>query len=98
MRSNAAFAQLLPRALTGGQAAKGAPAWPLLTDMSERDRAALKGAIEAALDSRGDVKPVDVVFEDGQPARRDGSPPAIHGALRAFLRFARRGTPAREAR
>jgi two-component system cell cycle sensor histidine kinase/response regulator CckA len=66
LRSNAAFAQLLPRALAGGQA--GAPAWPVLIDLNERDSAALKSAIEAALDSRGDVKPIDVVFEDASNA------------------------------
>ena len=38
LRSNAAFAQLLPRALAGGQA--GAPAWPVLIDLNERSTAA----------------------------------------------------------
>ncbi len=89
VRSNAAFAQLLPRALEGGQAGKGAPAWPLLADMSERDRAALKGAIEAALDSRGDVKPVDVVFEDaaaqGETGRIASSDPMTARSVRFFV-------------
>ena len=88
VRSNAAFAQLLPRALAGGQAGKSAPAWPLLTDMSERDRAALKGAIEAALDSRGDVKPVDVVFEDasqGETGRIASSDPMTARSVRFFV-------------
>ena len=89
VRSNAAFAQLLPRALAGGRAGKTAPAWPLLTDMSERDRAALKGAIEAALDSRGDVKPVDVVFEDaasqGETGRIASSDPMTARSVRFFV-------------
>ncbi|MFY9627769.1 MAG: ATP-binding protein [Methylocystis sp.] len=69
-RSNAAFARLLPQALQSGLAESegaGAPS-PLLSGMSERDRAALKAAIDAALDSHGDVKPVDVVFEEGSGA------------------------------
>ena len=59
LRSNAAFAQLLPRAL----AARTDDAWPLLADLNERDAAALRSAVEAALDSRGDLKPIDVVFD-----------------------------------
>ncbi len=62
-RSNAAFARLLPRA--HGQGVDGSP-WTVLTAISERDRAALKTAIEAALDNRGDVEPVDVTLEDGE--------------------------------
>jgi two-component system cell cycle sensor histidine kinase/response regulator CckA len=61
----------------------------LLTDVSERDRAALKGAIEAALDSRGDVKPVDVVFEDasspGETGRIAASDPMAARSVRFFV-------------
>ncbi len=64
LRSNAAFARLLPQALKSGQG----DAWPVLAGMTERDRAALKEAIGAALDCRGDIKPIDVVFEEGSGA------------------------------
>ncbi len=70
-RSNAAFARLLPQALQKGQDDKeaGSASWPLFMGMTKRDRAALKAAIEAALDSQGDLKPVDVAFEDGAGVR-----------------------------
>jgi two-component system, cell cycle sensor histidine kinase and response regulator CckA len=69
-RSNGAFARLLPQALQKGAADTeiNESSWPILAGMSQRDRAALKKAIEAALDSRSDVKPVDVAFEEGSDA------------------------------
>ncbi len=89
LRSNAAFAQLLPRVLAGGQGGEGAPSWLLLNDMSERDRAALKSAIEAALDSRGDIKPVDVVFDEGpgvgETGRIASSDPMTARSVRFFV-------------
>jgi two-component system cell cycle sensor histidine kinase/response regulator CckA len=63
--------------------------WPILAGMSERDRAALKVAIEAALDSRGDLKPVDVVFEEGPsqsgPGRIASSDPMKARSVRFFV-------------
>jgi two-component system, cell cycle sensor histidine kinase and response regulator CckA len=69
-RSNAAFARLLPQALqkAGDGDEDAASPWPLFTGMSARDREALEGAIEAALDGRSDIKPVDVGFEEGSGA------------------------------
>lgn len=63
--SNAAFARLLPQALKGGGD------WPVLAGAVERDRAALREAIAAALDNRGDVQPVDTALDenDGLPTR-----------------------------
>jgi two-component system cell cycle sensor histidine kinase/response regulator CckA len=66
-RSNGAFAHLLPYALKNGAGKDGAN-WPLLIGLGERDRAALKAAVEAAFEGRGDVKPVDVAFEEGSGA------------------------------
>jgi len=63
-RANAAFARLFPHALKA-PAAKGDAGWPLLDGVGERDRAALRGAIVAAFEGQGDIKPVDAVFEDG---------------------------------
>jgi two-component system cell cycle sensor histidine kinase/response regulator CckA len=69
-RSNAAFAKLLPQALKGGRARAGGE-WPVLACVVERDRAALREAIAAALDNKGDVQPVDAALEenDGLPTR-----------------------------
>jgi len=67
LRSNAAFARLFPHALKAAGAKKEV-AWPLLSGMSERDRLALKAAVDAAVEGRGDVKPVDVVFEEDSGA------------------------------
>jgi len=76
VRSNAAFAQLL-RARWRAVGREIRSAWPL-PDRYERARSRrAQGAIEVALDSRGDVKPVDVVFEDAaSQGETDGSPPA----------------------
>jgi two-component system cell cycle sensor histidine kinase/response regulator CckA len=63
LRSNAAFARLLPQTMRGGES--GDASWPLLAGLNDIDRAALRGAIEAALDNRGDVKPVGVVYPEG---------------------------------
>ncbi|ATQ66709.1 MULTISPECIES: cell cycle histidine kinase CckA [Methylosinus] len=64
-RSNAAFAKLLPLAM------KGAVSWPILDGVVERDRPALREAVAAALDNKGDVEPVDAALEDseGRPMR-----------------------------
>jgi two-component system cell cycle sensor histidine kinase/response regulator CckA len=64
-RSNAAFAKLLPQSL------KGSAAWPILQCVVERDRAALRDAVAAALDNRGDVQPIDAALEEseGLPTR-----------------------------
>ncbi len=69
LRSNAAFARMFPRAIAAAQAKGEASAWPLLSGLSERDRAALKAAIDEALDSKGDVKPVDASYEEGAGPR-----------------------------
>jgi two-component system cell cycle sensor histidine kinase/response regulator CckA len=63
IRSNAAFAKMLPLAVKAGQSNAG-QGWTILSGVVERDRAALRAAIEAALDNEGDVKPADAAFED----------------------------------
>ena len=90
-RSNAAFARLLPRVQQKGPTEQedDNASWPILAGLSERDRAALKVAIEAALDSRGDLKPVDVVFEEGPsqdgPGRIASSDPMTARSVRFFV-------------
>ena len=69
LRSNAAFAKMFPQAIKDARAKGEGAAWPLLVGMAERDRAALKAAIAAALDSQGDAPPVDVGFEEGAGPR-----------------------------
>lgn len=66
IRSNAAFAKLLPQALKAGQSSNktGETDWPVLSGVLARDRAPLREAITAALDNRGDVRPVDAALED----------------------------------
>jgi two-component system cell cycle sensor histidine kinase/response regulator CckA len=66
-RSNAAFARLFPNVMKAA-GANNAAAWPLLAGVGERDAQALKAAVQAAVESRSDVKPVDVVFEEGSGA------------------------------
>jgi two-component system cell cycle sensor histidine kinase/response regulator CckA len=56
--SNAAFAKLLPTALQGKEG------WSLLVGLPERDSEALRKAIEAAIEGKSDVKPVNVSFDD----------------------------------
>ena len=63
LTSNAAFAKLLPQALKSGQGAAAAP-WSVLTGLGERDGAALRGAIEDAIEGKGEVRPINVVFEE----------------------------------
>jgi two-component system cell cycle sensor histidine kinase/response regulator CckA len=55
--TNAAFAKLLPQAL------KGKEPWALLAGLSERDAASLREAIDAAIQGKSDVKPVNVSLE-----------------------------------
>jgi two-component system, cell cycle sensor histidine kinase and response regulator CckA len=64
--SNAAFARLLPKALKSGQSKEP---WSLLAGLGERDAEALRKAIQDAIDGRGDVKPVNVSFEEGAGPR-----------------------------
>jgi two-component system cell cycle sensor histidine kinase/response regulator CckA len=69
IRSNAAFAKLLPRAIGAGQpagAAQEGKEWPVLACIAARDRAALRKAIAEAMDNKGDVQPVDAALEDGE--------------------------------
>ncbi|AZG76095.1 cell cycle histidine kinase CckA [Methylocystis rosea] len=63
LTSNAAFAKLLPQALKSGQGAAAAP-WSVLTGLGERDGAALRAAIEDAIEGKGEVRPINVVFEE----------------------------------
>lgn len=61
--SNAAFAKLLPQALKSGQGKAAAP-WSVLSGLGERDGVALRRAIEDAIEGKGEVRPVNVVFEE----------------------------------
>ena len=63
LTSNAAFAKLLPQALKSGQGQAAAP-WSVLTGLGERDGAALRAAIEDAIEGKGEVRPINVVFEE----------------------------------
>jgi two-component system cell cycle sensor histidine kinase/response regulator CckA len=63
LASNAAFAKLLPQALKSGQGGATAP-WSVLAGLGERDGAALRAAIEDAIEGKGEVRPVNVVFEE----------------------------------
>ncbi|MBM3654438.1 MAG: PAS domain-containing protein, partial [Alphaproteobacteria bacterium] len=63
LSSNAAFAKLLPQALKSGQGGAAAP-WLALAGMGERDGAALRAAIEEAIEGKGEVRPVNVMFEE----------------------------------
>jgi two-component system cell cycle sensor histidine kinase/response regulator CckA len=69
LTSNAAFAKLLPQALKSGQGKAAAP-WSVLAGLGERDGAALRSAIEDALEGKGEVRPVNVVFEEDGAASR----------------------------
>ncbi len=64
LSSNAAFAKLLPEALKAGHGKEGAP-WSVLAGLGERDGAALRKAIEDAIEGKGEVRPINVVFEEG---------------------------------
>jgi len=66
LRANAAFARLLPRVAKAAQGKGESAPWALLAGLAERDRAALKAAIEAAIDNKGDVHPIDAAFEDAE--------------------------------
>ncbi|RNJ50662.1 cell cycle histidine kinase CckA [Methylocystis hirsuta] len=63
LTSNAAFAKLLPQALKSGQGQAAAP-WSVLRGLGERDGAALRAAIEDAIEGKGEVRPINVVFEE----------------------------------
>jgi two-component system cell cycle sensor histidine kinase/response regulator CckA len=63
IRSNAAFAKLAPQVVKAGQS-NASQSWTILAGVVDRDRQALRAAIEAALDNEGDVKPVDAAFEE----------------------------------
>ncbi|MGJ0395721.1 MAG: cell cycle histidine kinase CckA [Methylocystis sp.] len=63
LASNAAFAKLLPLALKSGQGGAAAP-WSVLAGLGERDAAALRAAIEDAIEGKGEVRPINVMFED----------------------------------
>jgi two-component system cell cycle sensor histidine kinase/response regulator CckA len=67
IRSNAAFAKLAPQVVKAGQS-NPSQSWTILAGVVERDRPALRAAIEAALDNEGDVKPVDAAFENAGSA------------------------------
>ncbi|MBI3275587.1 MAG: PAS domain-containing protein, partial [Methylocystis sp.] len=67
IRSNAAFAKLMPQALKGGQHS-GEPGWSMLSGVIERDRCALQAALAAALDNKGDIQPVDAALEGAEGA------------------------------
>ncbi len=65
LRSNSAFARLAPAALKSGPG-NGGPA--LYHGIAERDHAALRSAIQAASEGRGDIPPVDATLE-GEAAK-----------------------------
>ncbi len=69
LTSNAAFVKLLPQALKSGQG-KEAAAWSLASGMGERDGPALRKAIEDAIEGKGDIRPVNVVFDEGASPSR----------------------------
>jgi two-component system cell cycle sensor histidine kinase/response regulator CckA len=62
VRSNAAFARLLPEALKGGT---GNEARAIYGGVLDRDRASLEAAIAAASESKSDIAPVDVSLRGG---------------------------------
>ncbi len=66
LRPNAAFARLAPGALKTGPAA-GRPS--IFSIVAERDRAALRAAIDAAAQGRSDIAPIDLSLEGEGPAR-----------------------------
>jgi two-component system, cell cycle sensor histidine kinase and response regulator CckA len=68
LRSNAAFARLAPAALKSG-AVGGGP--NVHSGLVERDRGALRDALAAAADGKGEIAPVDAALEsDGQRSAR----------------------------
>jgi len=84
--SNAAFAKLLPQALKAGP---GKESWALLAGLSERDAQSLREAIEAAIQGKSDVKPVNVSLEDGAVrSARFFVSPAEDGGQRAAMVYA----------
>jgi two-component system cell cycle sensor histidine kinase/response regulator CckA len=62
-RSNALFARMLSPVLKGEAAAAPPAERSILSVVSERDRAALEGAIRRAADGQGDIAPVDASLE-----------------------------------
>jgi len=66
LRPNAAFARLAPDALKTGSAA-GRPS--IFNIVAERDRPALRAAIDAAAQGRSDIAPIDLSLEGEGAAR-----------------------------
>ena len=66
LRPNAAFARLAPGALKT-PAGDGRPS--IFSLVAERDRAALRGAIETAARGQGEITPLDVSLEEANTAR-----------------------------
>ena len=66
LRPNAAFARLAPDALKTGPA-PGRPS--IFNIVAERDRAALRAAIDAAAQGRSDIAPIDLSLEGDGAAR-----------------------------
>jgi two-component system, cell cycle sensor histidine kinase and response regulator CckA len=66
LRPNAAFARLAPDALKAGLAV-GRPS--IFDIVAERDRAALRAAIDAAAQGRSDIAPIDLSLEGEGAAR-----------------------------
>ncbi len=77
LRSNAAFARLAPAALKAA-ADQGGP--NVYAGLAERDRGALREALAAAADGKGEIPPVDVALQgDGQRSARFFVSPAEPG-------------------
>ncbi|MBV8849624.1 MAG: response regulator [Methylobacteriaceae bacterium] len=57
VRSNAAFAKLIPQALKGGEGGRS-----IYAAVAERDRAALESTIGEAASGKGDIAPLDVTL------------------------------------
>jgi two-component system, cell cycle sensor histidine kinase and response regulator CckA len=82
--SNAAFAKLLPKAL---KAPPGKEAWALLEGLGEGDAKSLRAAIDAAIQGKSDIKPVNVSLEEGavRSARFFVSPAEDNGQMGAMV-------------
>jgi two-component system cell cycle sensor histidine kinase/response regulator CckA len=76
LRSNAAFARLAPAALKSGPVGSGPN---VHSGLAERDRSALREALAAAADGKGEIAPVDAALEgDGQRSARFFISPTEH--------------------
>ena len=85
--TNAAFAKLMPQALSPGQS-KDAQVWALFNGMSDRDRTMLRTALQEAFAGKSDITPIDVIFEDAvspRSARFFVSPGGDAGKIGAML-------------